>query len=246
MLAEHGLPEPARTCRSPPRRGHAGDAGRRPAAPARRLLLATALSAGLHVEELEAIGGAAAVDDALDAGVLRADGDRVRAAHPLLAAAARQPRPPKRAARSSTPRSPSRSASRSSARCTSRSPRQQPDAELAAEVETAAARASARGARPEAVALAEQALRLTPPTTATRRAAADARRLLRERGRASARDRPADARVGFALARRARARVAAALGGRRGPHPRRSRGAPRPRAGGGRRRARAARVACSR
>ena len=53
---------------------------------ARRLLLAVALGSDLSADELEAI---APVDVALDAGLLIADGERVRAAHPLLAAAAR-------------------------------------------------------------------------------------------------------------------------------------------------------------
>ncbi len=128
---------------------------------ARRLLLATALGEGLHVDVLEAIGGAAAVEDALDAGLLRADGDRVDAAHPLLAAAARQHARPKQrralhAALAAAVREPEQRALHLALAA------QEPDAALATEVETAAAHASARGARPEAVALAEQALRLTP------------------------------------------------------------------------------------
>ena len=239
MLAEHGLPDA--DAELPVPAAVEDMLGTRVAGlprPARRLLLATALSEGLHVDVLEAIGDAAAVEDALDAGLLRADGDRVDAAHPLLAAAARQHARPKQrralhAALAAAVREPEQRALHLALAA------QQPDAALATEVETAAAHASARGARPEAVALAEQALRLTPADDERRpERLLTLARVLRERGRASARDGRADARVGFALARSARARVAAAVGGRRGPHARGPRGAPRARAGGGRRRAR--------
>ena len=55
----------------------------------RRLLLAVALSEGLRAAQIAVIGGPFALDDAVDAGLLILDGDRVRASHPLLAAAAR-------------------------------------------------------------------------------------------------------------------------------------------------------------
>ena len=149
MLAEHGLPDA--DAELPVPAAVEDMLGTRVAGlppPARRLLLATALSEGLHVDVLEAIGDAAAVEDALDAGVLRADGDRVRAAHPLLAAAAPPARAPEER-RASTPRSPPRSASRSSARCISRSPRRIPTPRSPTEVESAAARAAARGGAPK-------------------------------------------------------------------------------------------------
>ncbi|MGZ4247322.1 MAG: AAA family ATPase [Solirubrobacteraceae bacterium] len=57
---------------------------------ARTALLATALSQDLRLEALTAVAGSDAVDDALAAGVLVVDDDRVRAAHPLLAAVARK------------------------------------------------------------------------------------------------------------------------------------------------------------
>ena len=158
-----------RSCRSrPPSRTCWGHGWRGLPRPARRLLLATALSEGLHVDVLEAIGDAAAVEDALDAGLLRADGDRVDAAHPLLAAAARQHARPKQrralhAALAAAVREPEQRALHLALAA------QQPDAALATEVEAAAAHASARGARPEAVALAEQALRLTPADDERRR-----------------------------------------------------------------------------
>jgi predicted ATPase len=55
----------------------------------RKVLLAVALSADLDVDVLSAIVGAGAVDDAVDAGLVLLDGDRVRAAHPLFAAVAK-------------------------------------------------------------------------------------------------------------------------------------------------------------
>jgi AAA ATPase domain len=54
----------------------------------RRALLAVALSGGLTGAELAAVGGPLTVQDAEAAGVLVVDGARVRASHPLLAAAA--------------------------------------------------------------------------------------------------------------------------------------------------------------
>ena len=55
-----------------------------------RLLLAVALSADLGIAELGAIEGPAAVEDALDGGLLVVDGERVRASHPLLAGVAKK------------------------------------------------------------------------------------------------------------------------------------------------------------
>ena len=54
-----------------------------------RLLLAVALSGDLRVSQLAEMCGDLAVDDAVDAGLLVVEGDRVRPSHPLLAAAAR-------------------------------------------------------------------------------------------------------------------------------------------------------------
>src|SRR6516225_6267184 len=54
----------------------------------RRALLAVALSAGLTGAELAAVTSPLVVEDAAAAGVLAVDGGRVRASHPLLAAAA--------------------------------------------------------------------------------------------------------------------------------------------------------------
>jgi hypothetical protein len=57
--------------------------------PVRRLLLALALGGDLDWHQLASLAGPGAVKDALAAGVV-ADGERARAAHPLLAAAARK------------------------------------------------------------------------------------------------------------------------------------------------------------
>jgi hypothetical protein len=56
--------------------------------PMRSSLLAVALSADLTVPRLELLVDSAAVESAVDAGVLVVDVHRVRASHPLLAAAA--------------------------------------------------------------------------------------------------------------------------------------------------------------
>ena len=53
----------------------------------RRVLLAVALSEDLRTDRLLAVVGGDALDDAVDAGAVVIDGQRVRAAHPLLAAA---------------------------------------------------------------------------------------------------------------------------------------------------------------
>ncbi|HWM10069.1 MAG TPA: AAA family ATPase [Solirubrobacteraceae bacterium] len=122
--------------------------------PARRLLLAVALSAGLRPEQL------AGVDDAVAAGLLVVESGRLRPAHPLLAAAAR--------ARSTAGER--RELHRELAGAvTDQEQRARhlalaadaPDAELAATVAAAAEQAATRGAR-GAAELAAHALRLTP------------------------------------------------------------------------------------
>ncbi len=128
----------------------------------RALLLAVALSADLHTAELAATASPATVEDAIEAGLLRVERDRVRAAHPLLAAAAKKrsrarERRELHFALAQAVADPGRRALHL-ALATER-----PDAHLAATVAAAAAAASARGARREAVALGEHALRLTPP-----------------------------------------------------------------------------------
>jgi DNA-binding CsgD family transcriptional regulator len=126
----------------------------------RRLLLAAALSEGLRAAQAAVIGGPFALDDAVDAGLLVLDGDRVRASHPLLAAAAR-----------------SRAGSRERRELHVELARvvdddelralhlalaaDAPDAQLAATLSAAAGAAAARGAAEEAVSLAGHALRVT-------------------------------------------------------------------------------------
>src|SRR5262249_38245389 len=56
----------------------------------RRVLLAAALDADLRVAQLDAVAGPDVLDDAVEAGVVVVEGGRVRASHPLLAAAAKR------------------------------------------------------------------------------------------------------------------------------------------------------------
>ena len=133
----------------------------------RRLLAAVALSPGLAVSQAVALAGRKPFEGALDAGVLVVEAERVRAAHPLLAAAARQrTRAQDRRAlhRELAGVEPNESLhARHLALATVR-----PDAGLAATLSAAAQAASSRGARPEAVELAGHALRLTPPADVER------------------------------------------------------------------------------
>ena len=126
----------------------------------RRPLLAVALRADPRVDELIAVAGEAAVDGAVEAGLVVVDGGRARAAHPLLAAAAKQQAGPRER----------RELHRALAAVVSDRELQalhmalatsRPDAALAATVAAAAAEASARGGSQEAAMLAEHALRLT-------------------------------------------------------------------------------------
>lgn len=127
----------------------------------RRALLAVALGPDVRASQLELVAGASAVDEALDAGVVAVDGGRVRPAHPLLAAAAlRHSRPRERAAlHAGLARTASDDVRRARHLALASSGT---DMEVAATVADAANVADARGARPEAVELAEHALRLTP------------------------------------------------------------------------------------
>jgi hypothetical protein len=129
--------------------------------------VAVALSGELLTSQLAEIGPPAALDDALDSGVLVVDGERVRPAHPLFATAART------SAGAGVRRelhlalaqlaTDDESKALHLALATDR-----PDAELAAAVAAAAAGAASRGARHKAVLLAEHALRLTHDSAAER------------------------------------------------------------------------------
>jgi DNA-binding CsgD family transcriptional regulator len=133
----------------------------------RRLLLAVSLSADLRVAELQAIGPTEAVEDAVDAGVLVIDGARVRASHPLLAAVERKRSRP-RERRELHLVLAGVVADEELRALHAALATVQADPELADTVAHAAASASARGARQEAVALGEHALRLTPLESAAR------------------------------------------------------------------------------
>jgi DNA-binding CsgD family transcriptional regulator len=136
-------------------------------APLRRLLVAVALSADLHTAELEAVESADALDTAIEKGLLVVAGDRVRASHPLLAAAAKSGSLPRerRALHLALAAAVSDTELRAEHLALAAV---DTDDELATTVALAAAAAAARGAREQAVALAEHALRLTPPGSAHR------------------------------------------------------------------------------
>jgi DNA-binding CsgD family transcriptional regulator len=131
----------------------------------RRLMLALALSAELRVSQLEKIVDADALDDAVAAGLVLVERDRVRPFHPLVAAMV------KRRARGVARRKLHLELAGIVADDELRALHlalgtDAVDAEIGATVADAAAAASARGARREAVELGEHALRLTPPGAA--------------------------------------------------------------------------------
>lgn len=133
----------------------------------RRLLLAVALTGGLRRDELEALSRPAAVDAAFDDGVLIRDEFRVRASHPLLAAAAvKHSQPGERRALHLAIAAAVADEALSAVHLALATDR--PDDELAARLTAAASRASSHGARPQAVVLAEHALRLTPANSSER------------------------------------------------------------------------------
>ena len=142
-------------------RGHARHPRGRPAGRQRRILLAVALSGDLRAGELAAVGGADAVEDAVDAGLLRTGADRIRASHPLLGAAARKHARPREERELHLALAQAVAGEERRARHLALAA-QEPDAALADTVAAAADGAAARGAAVEAVELAEQALRLTP------------------------------------------------------------------------------------
>jgi DNA-binding CsgD family transcriptional regulator len=133
----------------------------------RTLLLAVALSPELRTSELATLAGAEAVEEAIELELLTTDGERVRAAHPLLAAAARtRARAGERRAlhlRLAAVVENEELCARHLALGTDR-----PDAVLADRIARAAARATARGAAGDAVDLTAHALRLTPPDSPDR------------------------------------------------------------------------------
>jgi DNA-binding NarL/FixJ family response regulator len=126
----------------------------------RRALLAVALSGGLTREELAAVADPLAIEDAEAIGVLIADGTRVRAVHPLLAAAAsgRSSARERRELHRLLSEAVSDAVLRARHRALAASA---PDARLAGELSAAAAQAAARAAVQDAAELAGHALRLT-------------------------------------------------------------------------------------
>ena len=129
--------------------------------PVRRLMLALALDPDLRVSRLAAIADEGVLEDALDAGVVTLDGDRLRPAHPLLAAAA------KSGSRARDRRALHLKLADVSSDDELRAlhlalAAQLPEEGLADTVAAAATGASARGSAQQAVVLAEHALRLTP------------------------------------------------------------------------------------
>jgi DNA-binding CsgD family transcriptional regulator len=132
-----------------------------------RLLLAVALTSDLRASRLPPSIEPASVEEAVDAGLLVTDGDRVRASHPLLAAAARK-RSRARQRRELHLELVDIAAdeqlrARHLALATSL-----PDGNVADGVAAAASGAAARGARRVAVELGEHALRLTPADSGVR------------------------------------------------------------------------------
>ena len=168
VLAEHGLPAVAEGLPVPDAvEDLLGTRVVRLRPPSRRLLLAVALSADLRTADLERFADAAAVEDAVETGLLIVEGNRVRASHPLLAAAARK---------RSTARERRELHLELAGVVADRGLRARhlalgtayPDAALSATVAAAAAGAAARGAAHDAAELAEHALRLTPTESADR------------------------------------------------------------------------------
>ncbi len=134
----------------------------------RRVLLAVALSPDLRVAQLRELGGADALAAAVDAGVIVVAGERVRAWHPLLAAAvvhdadSTERRELHRALSDVVGGGELRTRHLTLAA-------DRPDEALAGTAAAAALDAASRGATQSAVELAEHAVRLTPPADERRR-----------------------------------------------------------------------------
>lgn len=128
----------------------------------RSVLLACALAGAPRASELVKVVGHDALEAGLLGGVVVADGERVRASHPLLAAAAeeRSAEAERRALHRALAEvvEDAEVAAHHLALASAAA-----DEELAARVEAAARAAATRGAVQDAASLAEHALRLTPP-----------------------------------------------------------------------------------
>lgn len=133
----------------------------------RRLLLVVALSGDLKAWQLPGVADPCTVDDAVERGLIVADGGTIRASHPLLAAAAKK-RSGARERRDlhlllASVATDDDLRAHHLALAT-----RDPDEQLARAVASAAGRAFARGARREAAELGEHAIRLTPQTSSAR------------------------------------------------------------------------------
>lgn len=127
----------------------------------RKLLLAVSLNCDLNLSQLGELTDSGAVEDAIDVGVLVVDRGRVRAEHPLLAAAAKE-RSRARERRELHLQLAGVATDAETRALHLALAAQRPDPELAAMLGAAAADARARGASEQAVELGEHALRLTP------------------------------------------------------------------------------------
>jgi DNA-binding CsgD family transcriptional regulator len=129
--------------------------------PVRRLLLAIALEPDLRVPQLREHAGGAALDGGVEAGVVTVDGERVRVAHPLIAAAAqRQASEEERFELHRRIADVVVDEHRRVLHLALATP--DADEELARRLDVAAENAAARGATRLAIDLAAHALRLTP------------------------------------------------------------------------------------
>ena len=133
----------------------------------RRLLLAVALSADLRTGELVSVESAEALETAIEGGLLLVTGDRVRASHPLFAAAAKNASPPREQRKLHLALAAAVADDEVRVKHLALAAVHADD-ELATTVALAGAGAAARGARQQAVELAEHALRLTPADSAER------------------------------------------------------------------------------
>lgn len=135
--------------------------------PVHRLLLALALGGDLDTSKLAGIAEPGTVDEASERGLVVADVHRVRASHPLLAAAIKkQSKGRERRELHLTLASVAADEALRAHHLALAS--RQPDEKLAEMVAGAAGRAFARGARREAAELGEHAIRLTPTGSADR------------------------------------------------------------------------------
>lgn len=167
-LVEEGLPGPGEELSVPDRVEELLEVRVAQLSPSvRRLLLAVALTGDLRVSRLPRSIEPDTVEEAVEAGVLLIDGDRLRASHPLLAAAARKRSRPRQRRELHLELEEITADEQLRARHLALATNV-PDPIVAERVSEAALGAAARGARRVAVELGEHALRLTPAASAER------------------------------------------------------------------------------